>query len=69
MKYSISILIIRQAVALAVATLTTLLARWLDPETAQLVIDHVWQIVALIALTVFGVDITAYHQAKADKNS
>lgn len=69
MKYSFSILVVRQIVALAVAALTTVLAKWLDPESAQIVTDHVWEIVVLIALTVFGVDITAYHQSKAEKSS
>lgn len=69
MKYSLSILVIRQIVAIAVAALTTLLARWLEPETAQLVIDHVWQVLVLIVLAVFGVDLTAYHQAKAERSS
>jgi hypothetical protein len=68
-KYSFSILVVRQIVALAVAALTTVLAKWLDPESAQIVTDHVWEIVVLIALTVFGVDITAYHQSKAEKSS
>lgn len=69
MKYSITILIIRQIVALGVAGLATALARILDPETAQVVVDHIWQVVALIVLSVWGVDLTAYHQSKAERSS
>lgn len=69
MKYSISILVTRQIVGLICAGLATLLAKWIDPETSALVVDHIWQIVVLVILAVFGVDLTAYHQAKAKHSS
>lgn len=59
-SYSLKILLIRLVIGFVVSLGGYLAARYLDPELAKIVTDHLGEFAAAVVAVVFGVDLHAF---------